>query len=91
MTAAIDLVLASASPRRKELLERLGLRLLIVPAEIDESPHTDERPADYVRRFLRHPQFDTQAKRMGVIARVAPIGIRFWRGRDRKLQRLDWR
>jgi septum formation protein len=48
---AADVVLASASPRRKELLERLGLRLQILPAAIDETPRADERPADYVRRM----------------------------------------
>ena len=46
-----DLILASASPRRRELLERLGLRLAVVPTEIDETPRTDERAADYVRRM----------------------------------------
>jgi septum formation protein len=46
-----DLVLASASPRRQELLARLGLRLRVEPAAIDESPHPDERAADYVRRM----------------------------------------
>jgi septum formation protein len=51
VTAAIDVVLASASPRRKELLERLGLRLEIVPAAIDETPQPDERAAEYVRRM----------------------------------------
>jgi septum formation protein len=45
-----DLVLASASPRRRELLEQLGLVLEVVPADIDETPRPDERPADYVRR-----------------------------------------
>jgi septum formation protein len=48
--APIDLVLASASPRRAELLTRIGLRLRIAPAEIDESPKTDEKPLDYARR-----------------------------------------
>jgi septum formation protein len=51
VTAPIHVVLASASPRRKELLERLGLRLQVAPAEIDESPQVDERAADYVRRM----------------------------------------
>jgi septum formation protein len=46
-----DLLLASASPRRKELLERVGLRLLVLPAEIDETPRPDEPPGDYVRRM----------------------------------------
>jgi septum formation protein len=47
----IDLVLASASPRRAELLSRLGLRLGIAPADIDETPRSDERPLPYVRRM----------------------------------------
>ena len=47
---APDLVLASASPRRRELLEGLGLALVIAAAEIDETPQPGERPTDYVRR-----------------------------------------
>jgi predicted house-cleaning NTP pyrophosphatase (Maf/HAM1 superfamily) len=31
-----SLILASASPRRKNLLERLGLKLLVNPAHINE-------------------------------------------------------
>lgn len=46
-----DLVLASASPRRRELLQRMGLRLSVVPAEIDETPNPGERASDYVRRM----------------------------------------
>jgi len=45
-----DLVLASASPRRRELLEQLGLNLQVTPANVDETPHAGERPGDYVRR-----------------------------------------
>jgi septum formation protein len=48
--AAADLVLASASPRRRELLGQLGLVLEVTPANVDETPHPGERPADYVRR-----------------------------------------
>jgi septum formation protein len=47
---APDLVLASASPRRRELLEQLGLSLLVAPVDIDETPLAGERPADYVAR-----------------------------------------
>jgi septum formation protein len=46
-----DLTLASASPRRRELLERAGLRLRIAAPEIDETPRIGERAADYVRRM----------------------------------------
>jgi len=45
------LVLASASPRRKELLERLGIRPEIRPADIDETVRCGERSDDYVRRL----------------------------------------
>jgi septum formation protein len=45
-----DLILASASPRRRELLERLGPVLEVVPADVDETPLPDEKPADYARR-----------------------------------------
>jgi len=44
-------ILASASPRRKELLNQAGLSFKIVPAEIDESPKPNESPQDYVLRL----------------------------------------
>jgi septum formation protein len=47
---AADLLLASASPRRRELLAQLGLELVVAPVDIDETPAPGERPADYVRR-----------------------------------------
>src|SRR6185503_21337122 len=50
MPPAPDLVLASASPRRRELLERIGLVPLVQPPDADETPRPAERPADYVRR-----------------------------------------
>jgi septum formation protein len=48
-----DLVLASASPRRRELLDQLGVRYLCDPADIDESRQPGEGPADYVERMAR--------------------------------------
>lgn len=43
--------LASQSPRRKALLENLGLALQIQPAAIDETPKSGELPADYALRL----------------------------------------
>jgi septum formation protein len=51
MSSAPDLVLASASPRRRELLERVGLVPLVRPGDVDETPRPNERAADYVRRI----------------------------------------
>jgi septum formation protein len=60
----VDLVLASASPRRRELLARMGLALQVLPADIDETPRLDERPADYVRRIAA-AKCDLIADRLG--------------------------
>jgi septum formation protein len=47
------LTLASRSPRRRELLEQLGLELQLKPADTDETPLLAEQPGDYVRRVAR--------------------------------------
>lgn len=48
------LILASASPRRRELIARLGLVPdAINSADIDESPKKGELPRDYARRMAR--------------------------------------
>jgi septum formation protein len=44
------LVLASASPRRKELLERIGVPIEVRPADVDETQRAGEAPLAYVRR-----------------------------------------
>jgi septum formation protein len=45
------ILLASASPRRRELLERVGLTLEVRPADVDEAAHVGEAPAAYVARI----------------------------------------
>lgn len=47
------LVLASASPRRQELLTDLGLSFEVRPADIDESVLSGEAGVDYVLRLAR--------------------------------------
>jgi septum formation protein len=47
------LVLASASPRRSELLHSVGLEFDVLPADIDESTHAGEAPSEYVARLSR--------------------------------------
>lgn len=48
-----QLILASASPRRRELLAQLGVSCLCQPADIDETPRSGESPGDYVQRMAR--------------------------------------
>ena len=47
------LLLASGSPRRRELLERLGLDFDFVAPDVDESRYPEEAPAAYVERVAR--------------------------------------
>jgi septum formation protein len=49
----LPLLLASASPRRRELLERVGVPLEVRPADVDETPRAGEPPAGYVARIAR--------------------------------------
>jgi septum formation protein len=50
---AVAIILASSSPRRRELLGLLGLRPEIVPANIDETWRNGEAPAAHAERLAR--------------------------------------
>ncbi len=47
------MILASQSPRRRELLEQAGFELSLAPADIDESRLPGERPVELVERLAR--------------------------------------
>ncbi len=51
--AELRLILASASPRRRELLAQLGVAYVCDPADVDETPQANEAPGDYVRRMAQ--------------------------------------
>ncbi|MGE5210573.1 MAG: Maf family protein, partial [Acidobacteriota bacterium] len=57
------LVLASASPRRSELLRSAGLAFDVVPADIDETVRPGETPSAYVARL-------SQEKALAVVGRL---------------------
>ncbi len=46
-------ILASASPRRRDLLAGAGLHFVVTPADIDEATLPGEDPRRYVRRVAR--------------------------------------
>jgi septum formation protein len=61
----MPLILASASPRRSELLRNAGIRFTVDPAHVPEQPAPHEKPPDYAQRlardkaravFARHPE-----------------------------------
>ena len=45
------IILASQSPRRKQLLEQIGIEPICKPVDIDESVGVDEKPLDYCQRL----------------------------------------
>ncbi len=47
------LVLASGSPRRREMLDNLGVEFAVRPVDVDESPLDGESPEPYVLRLAR--------------------------------------
>lgn len=49
----IDLLLASASPRRRELLSQLGIVFDVRPADVDETPHPGESAEAFVLRMAQ--------------------------------------
>ena len=62
-----DIILASSSPFRKSLLERLQLDFQTISPDIDESHHQGERAEDYVCRLAR--------QKAEVIAEQHPLSI----------------
>lgn len=59
------LVLASASPRRQELLRNAGIAFAVQPAEIDETPLANERPRECVERLAREKALAVWKTRQG--------------------------
>jgi len=48
----MDIILASGSPRRRDLLERAQLDFTILSVDIDETPLDNESPAEYIERMV---------------------------------------
>jgi septum formation protein len=69
------LILASASPRRRELLARAGLAFEVVPADIDEAARPGEPPAALAERLARE-------KAAAVAHRLGPAPPRIALGAD---------
>jgi septum formation protein len=69
MTAQI--ILASASPRRMELLDQIKVPYCVYPVDIDETPRPGETPLDYVLRMAAEKSFacvEQSGRRLPVLA-----------------------
>jgi len=49
-----------------------------------------DEAATFVRRLLRHLEFDTQAKRMGAVIRVSRAGLSIWRAHAERETHYGW-
>jgi septum formation protein len=56
------LTLASTSPRRRQLLEMLGIPLRVVPSNIPEVRRPVETPVDYVERLAREKALSVRGR-----------------------------
>jgi septum formation protein len=71
MRGSEPIVLASASPRRRKMLEEAGIRMEVIPAEVDETALPGETPEDFALRTAGE-------KALAVAVRLAREGRRPW-------------
>jgi len=67
------LILASTSPFRRELLQRLGIDFSTAAPDIDESAHPGEKPSELVRRLSEAKARAIGASRQGLIMPPARV------------------
>jgi septum formation protein len=65
--SALRIILASQSPRRRDLLTLIGIAHEVRPADVDETERPGEDPSHYVERLAR--------EKAHTIARAAPDAI----------------
>lgn len=63
----MSIILASSSPYRRQLLEKLQLSCEICPPHIDESAYPNERPQDMARRLSEAKAMAVAMQRSGII------------------------
>jgi hypothetical protein len=64
-------------------LRHRGYCLVYLDVEFDEA-------AEYLRRFLRHKAFRTQAQRLGKVVRVRHSGLTYWQLGDNVEHVIGW-
>jgi len=75
MPPSPPLVLASASPRRRALLEQLGIPLRVDPAHLDENVRAGEPAERYVLRLAREKAEAVQARHPSEMVLAADTSV----------------
>ena len=68
-------ILASSSPRRRDLLKNLGLTFDVQPADLDETPLAGEVPSLYVQRLAREKAEAVAARFPGAFVLAADTTV----------------
>jgi len=68
---AVRVVLASQSPRRRELLTLVGLAHDVRPADVDETPYAGEEPVPHAERLARAKAETLAAREDGAVVVAA--------------------
>ncbi len=53
-------------------------------------PEHEGLVAAYIRRLLRHAEFDTNGKRLGKVIHVHQTGVKMWQRGTRTLKSIEW-
>jgi nucleoside triphosphate pyrophosphatase len=69
------IILASASPRRRQLLEMLHIPFEVRPSGVEERPTPDESPPDYVVRVAREKAAAVAARAPGAVVLAADTEV----------------
>src|SRR2546429_1578349 len=69
------IVLASGSPRRRQLLEMIGLEFRVVPPEVDESLGPAEQAEGYVTRLAREKATTVARRERGAVVVAADTTV----------------
>lgn len=70
-TAVPEIILASASPRRRKLLKAITPRFRVVPAGVDEEALRTSDPAAFARRAARHKAWAVARSHPGALVIAA--------------------
>ncbi len=77
---SVQIILASASPRRKELLDQIKVIYKVYPVDLDETPLPNEAPLDYVQRLAAEKSAACKAKLNTEIPVLAADTAVCWEG-----------
>ncbi len=77
--AKLSLILASGSPRRREILGRLDVPFTVEPSDVDETPRAGEGPEDLAARLTLGKARDVAARHHGEEALVVGADTVVWR------------